>query len=1239
MQTCTTAIKNEDMGVTLTVALGVLSSYIAGNIPTIKELFTNNSIKNKLDDYYRKAVGNWNVNLEKKNAAANNMQQHLDSLQAYILNPAKGIHPEEKELLKLWAEYVLSDADCCIFIMKNQQVLFHNKEFDAINTANILLKDIIADQKGEFEKINVKIDTLLRRGSETCQTYWNRKSHAEEITLTYDTILAGRDEAKYKVLATIHTPSVLFIEADSLQEAIAFTTATLLSVEDELCTQRAIIVTNQDVYNELEQEKNGYIIITPLAVNPWVARQNGNSVLRCMSKSERGVMDGKITLPTLDRDGFIKALEDSGFTSDRARRIAVDVSLDINFLWRTLKIETNNPIWADQQHIRTLIPAMLVGEWDESVKNDKDILSILSGSSYEEYFDQLQSIINAEESPLLKIGSVWQIKAPYTLYNLFYRDITDNDINHFIECIEWLLEDDDPDALAKMEEGELKLWKDRHAYSRYIKRGVFRSLTLLSIVFEKYNRDNKAINELIQSQLDGFTTERYLSNMHNMKWIAEANPAAFLDFIQKDIASGAQLMDKIFEIKQTLYSLTGTNIFYSDLLFCLESIAWSPDLLPKTTDILLYLCKYPNNSNWTNRPINTLSNIYQFLLPQTFANFDNRFTILKSLSSKYPEAIFTLCIKILKGLEARTFFPTSRFQWRWAELYKEQQYIFPIPEEHVRQVLAFSFELCKWTKEEVSTYLELSTIPYMYFVRATILDAIKGHIDTIKNDEDTITQLRKIIEDHTAMREAYWAMSGADLTAYKELLKHIEPQDIITQTKPYFENIFYNYRLLRIKDSNYADGITKTRELRAQKLQSVYEQLEWEGIWKLLEVVKSPDALAEGFAEWSNADYYTTVYEKYCNGEIPTAFVRKYFLLLYFKNGKDAYLKIVDHLNGINENKIPIVLYAPEFQPELASYAESKSQEIYREYWQNVTTGFISNEHVANVVHKLFEVERYDDILVHFCNKERLALIPNDDKVNLLCELFNNGRFDILHSNIYQVAEFLESIALKDNTAEKKTIQLLELSLFESLQHYLRGNKMHLIKEINNSPEFLMQTVKYMFLPDEEGIEHIDKPENAGIIRVVWEFWYHYHSVPCTNDDGVIDEQKLKEYIYALKALTPKYKRTKSVSSIIGKILGNIPEGENYPTDIMCEIVEDLNDDAIDSEMGTCIFNKRDATSRSVYEGGTIEQRNINIFEEYKRRAQLRSHRLYVVFDKLIQEYKSFQEWEDNQAMHNRLEL
>jgi hypothetical protein len=529
-----------DMGVTLTLALGAISSYVAGNIPTIRELYIGTNIKEKLDAYYRLAIDKWNVSLPRKDAARNNMEKHFEQLQDYILHPAAGKHPEEKELLRLWAEYVLTDADCCTFIMYNQQALFYNQEFEALTIAQNLLSEILADQKEAFLKIDEDLDRLLKRGSETGLSFWQRKSHADNITLPYSTILAGREVERLKVLSIIHTPSALFIEADSQQEAMAFAAASILSSDDEFAAQRTIVVTNADLFKEIEKERNDYIIITPLSENPWVAVQNGHSVIRCMSKAERGVMDGKIVLGMLDREQFIQSLKQAGLNDDYARRLAIDVSLDINFLWRNLKIETSNLTWADEHHVRSLIPAMLVGKWDESCKNDKELIAMLYGGSYEEYFYKLQFIINAEESPLLKIGSTWVVKAPYTIYNIFYKDITNQDLNRYVECLDWLLEDDDPDVLAKIEKQQLRLWQNRRAYSSYIREGMLQSLALLSLVFERNNRKCDIIHKSIQKQLAEFTQERYFSNMHNMKWIAEADPAAFLHFVHADILHEAK---------------------------------------------------------------------------------------------------------------------------------------------------------------------------------------------------------------------------------------------------------------------------------------------------------------------------------------------------------------------------------------------------------------------------------------------------------------------------------------------------------------------------------------------------------------------------------------------------------------------------------------------------------------------------------------------------------------------------
>ncbi len=96
---------------------------------------------------------------------------------------------------------------------------------------------------------------------------------------------------------------------------------------------------------------------------------------------------------------------------------------------------------------------------------------------------------------------------------------------------------------------------------------------------------------------------------------------------------------------------SGTEIYYSELLFALEALAWDEQYLFDTTDILMYLCSYRNDSNYANKPINTLLSIYRFGLPQTYAPFETRLEILKSCATKHPKNhIITMCIAAKRTL-------------------------------------------------------------------------------------------------------------------------------------------------------------------------------------------------------------------------------------------------------------------------------------------------------------------------------------------------------------------------------------------------------------------------------------------------------------------------------------------------------------------------------------------------------------------------------------------------------------
>ena len=108
--------------------------------------------------------------------------------------------------------------------------------------------------------------------------------------------------------------------------------------------------------------------------------------------------------------------------------------------------------------------------------------------------------------------------------------------------------------------------------------------------------------------------------------------------------------------------------------------------------------------------------------------------------------------------------------------------------------------------------------------------------------------------------------------------------------------------------------------------------------------------------------------------------------------------------------------------------------------------------------------------------------------------------------------------------------------------------------------------------------------------------------------------------------------RTHILPTIIGRILGNFKETEDYPSDTLCRFVERFSDDNVDTEISCALSNRRGMTSRAFNEGGTIEKKHIETFIKYRDRTRLRSPRLTHIFDNLIKEYQQMAEKEDNRA-------
>jgi hypothetical protein len=86
------------------------------------------------------------------------------------------------------------------------------------------------------------------------------------------------------------------------------------------------------------------------------------------------------------------------------------------------------------------------------------------------------------------------------------------------------------------------------------------------------------------------------------------------------------------------------------------------------------------------------------------------------------------------------------------------------------------------------------------------------------------------------------------------------------------------------------------------------------------------------------------------------------------------------------------------------------------------------------------------------------------------------------------------------------------------------------------------------------------------------------------------------EWINTVLGLAEKCQRRGVVLSTIGKILAYGPkmsDGDKkpiIPTFEVAEILQELNDDKIDREFSSALFNKRGVTSRGAFDGGEQER-------------------------------------------------
>jgi hypothetical protein len=157
---------------------------------------------------------------------------------------------------------------------------------------------------------------------------------------------------------------------------------------------------------------------------------------------------------------------------------------------------------------------------------------------------------------------------------------------------------------------------------------------------------------------------------------------------------------------------------------------------------------------------------------------------------------------------------------------------------------------------------------------------------------------------------------------------------------------------------------------------------------------------------------------------------------------------------------------------------------------------------------------------------------------------------------------------------------------------------------------------------NKESISEEEKANRQFKAQIAYRFWYKYRDVPCTDTDGEVDESLLRNYLKRLQELSSECHRENVLPLVLGKILGNFQEGDDYPNELLCSLVEEYASDEIDNIIGCEIHNRRSFSTRSPFDGGTVERHHIATLRKYRDNAIMRSPRFVKILDDTIRSFE-----------------
>lgn len=1091
--------------------------------------------------------------------------------------------------------------------------------------------------------IHIRLSILLGKHPQNCtdlESYWTDWAEETSPSISHGMVLAGRQQISTEISQWLESQSsTLKLQAETRDEAIAVFAASisLLSPKErDFFLSRAIVVKSSDAWSYLSSSQNSLILIPAFNLEGLSrAIRNGHKIMVPLEHSD-SLMSDALEIPRLSRERVTEILMERGVDKAQSRELGLLARRGLTtFRRRTAHSpEIRQPLWARPTEARSLIPILLAGAWDDIKQGDKEALVELAQCSYDDLTELLIRWSNETDPPIRRVGSSWYLISKEDSWSLLTRYLTLADMEKFKSVALRVLGTVDPKFNLPYEKQWIaKVIHHSPNYSGLLLRNIADTLAFMGSREDLFcptlslrTHASNIIFELFKSAKGNWKVWSTISPV--LPLLAEAAPENFLQALEDEMINDKESILNLFtDQEDALFSSSP----HTGLLWALETLAWNPDYLNRASMLLAQLCEIDPGGKLSNRPKNSLREIFLPWNPQTAASVDQRLHTLDLLLKKEPNVSWELLCKLLpefNSIGRNTYKPKYR---NWTPDYQREVLVA----ERERVTLEIINLLTSKVGVSGARWSQIiKAVPMLPLESFDIaIKELSNIVDLEIDSADKVMiwdSLRNLISKHRSFRTADWALTEEQIVRIEEVFRDLEPEEVNLR----YSWLFSDWpEFPEGRETDWKENQKKIHNARERALTDIYQS---HGIGKIMDllnciensfqfgsilgeirlIVKEEEDLLERHLDSSDKKMAQFA-SGYISGSIK-------------KLGDEWAFSILEIAeNWEVSKKVGIIIHLAPNQDSW-NLVKQLGIDAEREYWSLISPHYINEGDIDKAIENYLNFDlpysAIELIALHESFTEPEAIVAALKKF-----LESPGEFMASSSFSYNVSILFKKL-MKSQDNDENCLALLEWH-YSPVLTQIDHTPIFLHHELARNPNFFAKVISWIYKEEDTDLKEPTVEEQQRAFRA-YEILKSWRTIPGFEDDNEVDEKRLVLWVSeAIQALS-KMGRVKVGAYNIGEILSTSPMGNDraWPHEAVRGVIEQFSNHELERGFSTGIYNSRGIISKSLTEGGAQEKKLADRFNAYGDITSARSPRTTAILRSIADTYKVEAREEDIKA-------